>query len=159
MISSFVGFLRFFDASFRSRHSLCMEILAPRPQLGTLKQKRPRPRLRIQDRIFGILLCRPWCVQGAGVRGLLELSASVPVDARSKQGDGGYSESSDPKGSKAIPGIGALRPRLWRKSVSARALSRSGRPISNECGITMGFPGTVPSLYLLVKQMQRRIHI
>jgi putative transposase len=60
MIISFVDFLACLSAFFRSRHNLGLEILALRQQLGVLKRKHPRPRLRFQDRIFWILLRRLW---------------------------------------------------------------------------------------------------
>jgi putative transposase len=60
MIPFFVGFLTCLSAFFRSRYNLGLEILALRQQLGVLKRKHPRPRLRIQDRIFRILLRRLW---------------------------------------------------------------------------------------------------
>ena len=60
MIPFFIGFLTCLSAFFRSRYSLGLEILALRQQLGVLKRKHPRPRLRIQDRIFWILLRRLW---------------------------------------------------------------------------------------------------
>ncbi len=60
MIPLFVGLLTFLSAFLRSRCSLGLEILALRQQLGVLKRKRPRPRLRTQDRIFWILLRRVW---------------------------------------------------------------------------------------------------
>jgi len=60
MIPFFVSFLTRLSAFFRSRYNLGLEILALRQQLGVLKRKHPRPRLRIQDRIFWILLRRLW---------------------------------------------------------------------------------------------------
>ncbi len=60
MIPFSVGFLSFLNTFFRSRYSLGLEILALRQQLSVLKRKHPRPRLRIQDRIFWILLRRYW---------------------------------------------------------------------------------------------------
>ena len=60
MIPFFIGFLTCLSAFFRSRYNLSLEILALRQQLGVLKRKHPRPRLRIQDRIFWILLRRLW---------------------------------------------------------------------------------------------------
>ena len=60
MIGFFISLLTFFNAFFRSRCILGLEILALRQQLGVLKRKRPRPRLRTQDRIFWILLRRLW---------------------------------------------------------------------------------------------------
>jgi putative transposase len=60
MIRFFLGFLTCLSAFVRSRYSLGLEILALRQQLVVLKRKIPRPRLRIQDRIFWILLCRLW---------------------------------------------------------------------------------------------------
>ena len=55
-----MGFLACFSAFLRSRYNLSLEILALRQQLGVLKRKQPRPRLRMQDRIFWILLRRLW---------------------------------------------------------------------------------------------------
>ncbi|NWG14561.1 MAG: hypothetical protein HXY20_13625 [Acidobacteria bacterium] len=60
MIRFFIGFLTFFNAFFRSRYSLGPEILALRQQPGVLKRKRPRTRLRTQDRMFWVPLGRPW---------------------------------------------------------------------------------------------------
>ena len=60
MIPLFVGLLTFLSGFLRSRCILGLEILALRQQLGVLKRKRPRPRLRTQDRIFWILLRRLW---------------------------------------------------------------------------------------------------
>ena len=60
MISFFQGFLAFFSAFFRSRYNLSLEIIALRQQLGVLKRKTPRPRLRMVDRVFWILLHRLW---------------------------------------------------------------------------------------------------
>jgi putative transposase len=60
MIDFFLGFITCFGAFFRSRYNLGLEILALRQQLGVLKRKTPRPRLRRQDRAFWILLRRFW---------------------------------------------------------------------------------------------------
>ncbi len=60
MIPFSLGFLTCFSAFFRSRYNLSLEILALRQQLGVLKRKQPRPRLRMQNRIFWILLRRLW---------------------------------------------------------------------------------------------------
>jgi len=60
MIPFCVGFLTCLSAFFRSRYNLGIEILALRQQLSVLKRKHPRPRLRIQDRRFWILLRRLW---------------------------------------------------------------------------------------------------
>jgi len=60
MIPFFISFLTCLSAFFRSRYNLGLEILALRQQLGILKRKQPHPRLRIQDRIFWILLRRLW---------------------------------------------------------------------------------------------------
>jgi hypothetical protein len=60
MISFFIDFLTCLSALVRSRYNLGLEILALRQQLGVLKRKRPRPRLRIHDRIFWVLLRRLW---------------------------------------------------------------------------------------------------
>jgi len=60
MISFFLGFLTFLGAFFRCRCNLSLEIAALRQQLGVLKRKNPRPRLRIKDRVFWILLRRLW---------------------------------------------------------------------------------------------------
>src|SRR5262249_62347154 len=56
----FIGLLSWRSTFFRSRNTLGLEILALRQQLGILKRKIPRPRLRSQDRIFWILLRRLW---------------------------------------------------------------------------------------------------
>jgi len=56
MIPFFISFLTL----FRSRYCLSLDIIALRQQLGVLKRKNPRPRLRMQDRIFWILLRRLW---------------------------------------------------------------------------------------------------
>ncbi len=53
-------FISSLSAFFRSRYSLCLEILAPRRQLCVLKRRNPRPWLRIQDRVFWILLRGLW---------------------------------------------------------------------------------------------------
>ena len=55
-----ISLLTCFSAFFRSRYNLSLEILALRQQLGVLKRKQPRPRLRMQNRIFWILLRRLW---------------------------------------------------------------------------------------------------
>ena len=60
MIPFFLGFLPCLSAFFRSRYSLGLEIIALRQQLGIFKRRLPRPRMRIQDRIFWILLRRLW---------------------------------------------------------------------------------------------------
>ena len=60
MTPFFVGSLTCLGAFCRSRYRLGLEILALRQQLGVLKRKHPRPRLRIQDRMFWILLRRLW---------------------------------------------------------------------------------------------------
>lgn len=60
MIPFSFGFLACLSAFFRSRYNLGIEILALRQQLGVLQRKHPRPRLRIQDRIFWVLLRRLW---------------------------------------------------------------------------------------------------
>jgi hypothetical protein len=56
-LSSVVVLLR---ALLRSRCDLALENLALRQQLGVLKVKRPRPRLRTRDRFLWILLQRFW---------------------------------------------------------------------------------------------------
>jgi hypothetical protein len=45
-------FLTYFSVFLRSHHNLGLEILALRQQLGVLKRKNPRPRLRMRDRMF-----------------------------------------------------------------------------------------------------------
>jgi putative transposase len=60
MIPFFAGLPTCFIAFFRSRYNLSLEIIALRQQLGVLKRKTPRPRLRRRDRIFWILLHRLW---------------------------------------------------------------------------------------------------
>jgi putative transposase len=54
------GFLTLVAAFFRSHYRLGLEIVALRQQLGVLKQKNLRPRLRKADRLFWILLRRVW---------------------------------------------------------------------------------------------------
>jgi putative transposase len=60
MIQFCIGFFAFLSAFFLSRYNLGIEILALRQQLGVLKRKKPRPRLRMQDRMFWILFRRLW---------------------------------------------------------------------------------------------------
>ena len=60
MIAFVTGFLNCLSAFFRSRSSLALEILVLRQQLGVLKRGQPRPRLKIQDRMFWVLLRRLW---------------------------------------------------------------------------------------------------
>ena len=60
MIPFFISPLTCLNAFFRSRYNLGLEILALRQQLGILKRKQHHPRLRIQDRMFWILLRRLW---------------------------------------------------------------------------------------------------
>ena len=60
MIPFCIGFLAFLSAFFRSRYNLSLEILALRQQLGVLKRKNPRPRLRMRDRMFWILFRWLW---------------------------------------------------------------------------------------------------
>ena len=60
MILFFLGFFSSLSAFFRSRYSLSLEILALRQQLSVLKRTSPSPRLRIQDRLFWILLRKLW---------------------------------------------------------------------------------------------------
>jgi putative transposase len=50
----------FLSSFFGTRYNLGLEILALHQQLGVLKQKHPRPRLRIRDRMFWALLHRLW---------------------------------------------------------------------------------------------------
>jgi hypothetical protein len=60
MIPLLIGFLTCLNVFFRSRYNLGLEILALRQQLGIMKRKVPRPRLRTQDRIFWVLLRSLW---------------------------------------------------------------------------------------------------
>jgi len=60
MMKLLLGILTSLSAFFRSRHNLCLEILALRQQLGVLHRKHPRPHLRAWDRLFWILLRRLW---------------------------------------------------------------------------------------------------
>ena len=60
MTRSISGLLAFGSAFFSSRYHLGLEIVALRQQLGVLKRKNPRPRLRMGDRLFWILLRRFW---------------------------------------------------------------------------------------------------
>src|SRR6516225_10215097 len=54
-----LAFLSWFGAFFRSRHDLGLELVALRQQVGVLKRKNPRPRLRLCDRLFWLGL-RGW---------------------------------------------------------------------------------------------------
>jgi hypothetical protein len=54
------GLFTWFGTFFRSRYNLSLEIIALRQQLGVLKRKTPRPRLKKRDRMFWILLRRIW---------------------------------------------------------------------------------------------------
>ena len=54
------SFFTCLSAFFRSRNNLGLEIIALRQQMGVLKRKNARPRLRIQDHIFWILRRRLW---------------------------------------------------------------------------------------------------
>ena len=60
MIAFVIGFLNCLSSFFRSHYNLALEILALRQQLGALKRKNPRPRLRIQDRVLWTLFRRLW---------------------------------------------------------------------------------------------------
>jgi putative transposase len=60
MTSFSISFFDCFTAFFRSRYNLSLEILVLRQQLGVLERKNPRPRLRMRDRAFWILLRRLW---------------------------------------------------------------------------------------------------
>ena len=60
MIPFFVGMVSCLGVFFRSRYNLGLEILALRQQLGVLKRKNPRPRLRFHDRMFWVLFRRLW---------------------------------------------------------------------------------------------------
>src|SRR5215831_16284446 len=60
MIRFLLAFLSWFGAFFRSRHDLGVELVALRQQVGVLKRKNPRPRLRLRDRLFWLGLRRWW---------------------------------------------------------------------------------------------------
>ena len=60
MFPFFVGMVSCLGVFFRFRYNLGLEILALRQQLGVLKRKNPRPRLRFHDRMFWVLLRRLW---------------------------------------------------------------------------------------------------
>jgi hypothetical protein len=60
MIAHAAGYLLFLSSFFRSRYGLGLEILALRQQLGVLRRKHPRPRLRTGDRLFWVSLHRLW---------------------------------------------------------------------------------------------------
>jgi putative transposase len=60
MIPFFIGLVSCLSAFFRSRYNLGLENLALRHQLGVLKRRNPRPRLRFQDRMFWVLVRRFW---------------------------------------------------------------------------------------------------
>ena len=65
MIPFFVGMVSCLGVFFRSRYNLGLEILALRQQLGVLKRKNPRPRLRFHDQMFWILFRRLWPSRGS----------------------------------------------------------------------------------------------
>ena len=54
---AFLAALRVF---WRSRGDTALEVLALRQQLAVLKRKRPRPALRLWDRLFWTSLRRLW---------------------------------------------------------------------------------------------------
>ena len=60
MIPLISGIFTFVGAFLYSRYHPGLEILALRQQLGVLKRKNPRPRLRKVDRLFWTLLCHIW---------------------------------------------------------------------------------------------------
>jgi transposase InsO family protein len=60
MIRFLLAFLSWFGAFFRSRHDLGLELVALRQQVGVLKRKNRRPRLRLGDRLFWLGLRRWW---------------------------------------------------------------------------------------------------
>ena len=60
MIPFSAGLVSCLGVFFRSRYNLGLEILALRQQLGVLKRKNPRPRLRFHDRMFWVLFRRLW---------------------------------------------------------------------------------------------------
>ena len=60
MFPFFIGRVSCLGVFFGSRYNLGLEILALRQQLGVLKRKNPRPRLRFHDRMFWVLLRRLW---------------------------------------------------------------------------------------------------
>jgi hypothetical protein len=60
MIRFLLALLSWFGAFFRSRHDLGLELVALRQQVGVLKRKNRRPRLRLCDRLFWLGLRRWW---------------------------------------------------------------------------------------------------
>jgi len=46
--------------AFRTRHSLVLENLALRHQIVVLQRSSKRPRLKMRDRVFWVLLSRIW---------------------------------------------------------------------------------------------------
>ena len=60
MIEFILALLAAFQVFFRSRRDLALEILALRQQVAVLKRKYPKPRLRVRDRIFWVVLRRFW---------------------------------------------------------------------------------------------------
>jgi hypothetical protein len=58
MIPLFIGMVSCPGVFFRSRYNLGLEILALRQLLGELKRRKPRPRLRLHDRMFRVLFRR-----------------------------------------------------------------------------------------------------
>ena len=60
MIEFVVDLLICLGIFFRSRYNLGFEILALRHQLRVLKRRNSRPRLRLRDRMYWVLLRRLW---------------------------------------------------------------------------------------------------
>ena len=55
-----LALLRTLLSLFQTQHSLTLENPALRQQLAIFKQKLPRPRLRVWDRVFWSALCATW---------------------------------------------------------------------------------------------------
>ena len=53
-------FLTIVREAFLSRAALHAEMLALRQQVAVLKRERPRPSLRMTDRVFWVILSRLW---------------------------------------------------------------------------------------------------
>ena len=83
-----LGSLTCLSGFSRSRYNLSLGIFALRQQLGVLKRKNPRARLRMQDRIFWILLRRLWPAWSNVLvivkpESVIVSSSSNTIDARS----------------------------------------------------------------------------
>src|SRR5262252_317302 len=61
MLSAVIVLLRSIGLLFRGHRAVALENLALRQQLATLTRTAKRPKLRLRDRLFWILLRKSWC--------------------------------------------------------------------------------------------------